>query len=164
MCIRDNPDTLQYVVLDEFHTYDGAQGTDVAMLLRRLGATLGAVEPGRPLGAATPVATSATLGAGASAGAELAEFAGKVFGVEFPPESVIGESRQSVDEACEPVNYELPIPDVDDVLGLTELEDVANAFCVSADDGGDWSALGTCLLYTSPSPRERTRSRMPSSA
>ena len=25
-------------------------------------------------------------------------------------------------------------------------------------------ALGTCLLYTSPSPRDRTRSRMPSSA
>ena len=26
---------LHYLVLDEFHTYDGAQGTDVAMLLRR---------------------------------------------------------------------------------------------------------------------------------
>ena len=24
--------------------------------------------------------------------------------------------------------------------------------------------MGTCLLYTSPSPRDRTRSRMPSSA
>ncbi len=139
----NDSDTLQYVVLDEFHTYDGAQGTDVAMLLRRLGATLGAAEPGRPLGNATPVATSATLGTGASAGMELAEFAGKVFGVEFAPESVIGESRQSVDAACEPVNYELPIPDVDDVLGLTDLDDVANAFCVSPDGGGDWSALGT---------------------
>ena len=32
----------------------------------------------------------------------------------------------------------------------------------------DWVAglvmVGTCLLYTSPSPRDRTRSRMPSSA
>ena len=36
----NDPDTLRYIVLDEFHTYDGAQGTDVAMLLRRLGATL----------------------------------------------------------------------------------------------------------------------------
>ena len=26
------------------------------------------------------------------------------------------------------------------------------------------NSLGTCLLYTSPSPRDRTRSRMPSSA
>ena len=28
----------------------------------------------------------------------------------------------------------------------------------------DFSALDYCLLYTSPSPRDRTRSRMPSSA
>lgn len=28
-------ESLTYLVLDEFHTYDGAQGTDVAMLLRR---------------------------------------------------------------------------------------------------------------------------------
>ena len=27
-----------------------------------------------------------------------------------------------------------------------------------------WALLYTCLLYTSPSPRDRTRSRMPSSA
>ena len=30
-------------------------------------------------------------------------------------------------------------------------------------DSGDWLIL-SCLLYTSPSPRDRTRSRMPSSA
>ena len=30
-------------------------------------------------------------------------------------------------------------------------------------DGTNWSST-TCLLYTSPSPRDRTRSRMPSSA
>ena len=29
---------------------------------------------------------------------------------------------------------------------------------------GDTVNEGTCLLYTSPSPRDRTRSRMPSSA
>ena len=27
-----------------------------------------------------------------------------------------------------------------------------------------WESVHTCLLYTSPSPRDRTRSRMPSSA
>ena len=27
-----------------------------------------------------------------------------------------------------------------------------------------WKSAWTCLLYTSPSPRDRTRSRMPSSA
>src|SRR5437764_6342003 len=83
---------LQYVVLDEFHTYDGAQGTDVAMLLRRLGAATGFAEPGRPLGPITPVATSATLASDNAADAGLAEhsaeddrrrlleFAGMVFG------------------------------------------------------------------------------------
>ena len=30
-------------------------------------------------------------------------------------------------------------------------------------DSGDWQIIA-CLLYTSPSPRDRTRSRMPSSA
>ena len=29
---------------------------------------------------------------------------------------------------------------------------------------GKFSSRGGCLLYTSPSPRDRTRSRMPSSA
>ena len=29
---------------------------------------------------------------------------------------------------------------------------------------GVYDPLGLCLLYTSPSPRDRTRSRMPSSA
>ncbi|MFX4271935.1 DEAD/DEAH box helicase [Propionibacteriaceae bacterium Y1685] len=39
---EQSADSLRYLVLDEFHTYDGAQGTDVAMLLRRLGLTLAA--------------------------------------------------------------------------------------------------------------------------
>ena len=30
--------------------------------------------------------------------------------------------------------------------------------------GGDDAIVQACLLYTSPSPRDRTRSRMPSSA
>ena len=34
------PDTLRYVVVDELHTFDGAQGTDLALLLRRLRARL----------------------------------------------------------------------------------------------------------------------------
>lgn len=32
--------TLRYVVVDELHTFDGAQGTDLALLLRRLQARL----------------------------------------------------------------------------------------------------------------------------
>jgi ATP-dependent helicase YprA (DUF1998 family) len=87
--------SLQYVVLDEFHTYDGAQGTDVAMLLRRLGLALGVGELGRPLGQVTPIATSATLGDGKGADGSLLEFAGRVFGESFDSDAVIGEQRMT---------------------------------------------------------------------
>ncbi|MFJ3627529.1 DEAD/DEAH box helicase [Streptomyces albidoflavus] len=103
---------ITFVVLDEFHTYDGAQGTDVAMLLRRLAATVGVSRPGRPLGGICPVATSATLGEGrpgAGAGG-LLEVAEQVFGVPFDEDAVIGEERQSADEFTGAVDYELPEP------------------------------------------------------
>jgi DEAD/DEAH box helicase/Helicase conserved C-terminal domain len=91
-------ESLRYLVLDEFHTYDGAQGTDVAMLLRRLGLTLGVTTDERPLGAITAVATSATLGGGADGGAALREFAETVFGAEFDEISLIGEDRLTAEE------------------------------------------------------------------
>jgi ATP-dependent helicase YprA (DUF1998 family) len=98
--------SLQYLVLDEFHTYDGAQGTDVAMLLRRLGLTLKShladdalsdEERARPLGRVTPVATSATLGDQGDPAAMMG-FASTVFGDDFGPGSVITESRLDLDE------------------------------------------------------------------
>jgi ATP-dependent helicase YprA (DUF1998 family) len=88
--------SLAHLVLDEFHTYDGAQGTDVAMLLRRLGAALGVARDGAPLGDITPVATSATLGPGGDgpeASAAMREFAETVFGRPFDAASVITEDR-----------------------------------------------------------------------
>lgn len=98
--------SLQYLVLDEFHTYDGAQGTDVSMLLRRLGLALKshwdpnkftAAEWGRPLGQITPVATSATLGDKGDPAAMVA-FATTVFGEPFAPDSVVTESRLTLAE------------------------------------------------------------------
>ena len=44
----------------------------------------------------------------------------------------------------------------------------AEIFCTMRDGGNDhessWDAAYTCLLYTSPSPRDQEASRMPSSA
>ncbi|ABW14777.1 Helicase superfamily 1 and 2 ATP-binding [Parafrankia sp. EAN1pec] len=119
--------SLTYVCLDEFHTYDGAQGTDVAMLLRRLGSMLGVARPGAPLGDVVPVATSATLGAGsgASSGTEdttnaaeataededeseeggagepfaaMRAFAETVFGRPFEADAVVVEQRTAPDD------------------------------------------------------------------
>lgn len=97
---KQSAHSLQYLVLDEFHTYDGAQGTDVAMLLRRLGLRLAAVtgdSSGRPLGRVTPVATSATLGDKGDPAAML-DFAHTVFGERFDADAVVMESRLTVDE------------------------------------------------------------------
>ncbi|HEU0127696.1 MAG TPA: hypothetical protein VFQ48_03695, partial [Pseudonocardiaceae bacterium] len=73
-------------------------GTDVAMLLRRLGMSLGVTTDERPLGAITPVATSATLGGGPDGAPALREFARTVFGTEFDETSLIGEDRLTVEE------------------------------------------------------------------
>ena len=48
-----------------------------------------------------------------------------------------------------------------EAYGLTELCGPGIAFDCEAQDG---LHINDCLLYTSPSPRDRTRSRMPSSA
>ena len=126
----NGPDTLRYVVLDEFHTYDGAQGTDVAMLLRRLGVTLNLGDARSTAGSVAPVATSATLGDSAGGAEPLREFAETVFGRPFEPDAVIGERRETVDDCCKPVDCDLPVPDIDDAADARrhDMNDVAVAF------------------------------------
>ena len=118
---------LTYLVVDEFHTYDGAQGTDLALLLRRLATAAGRPEPGRPLGRICPVITSATLGANeADTGSDadtrqLREVAYRVFGVDFPPESIITEDRLRPDEfLSQPLNYDLPAPHPQELAALPD--------------------------------------------
>ena len=111
---------IRYVVVDEFHTYDGAQGTDVAMLLRRLAAATGHAEPGRPLGRICPVATSATLGETTGNTELIREVAEDVFGTPFAADSVIGEQRQAAQDFLDPVDYGLPLPDPKDLAALPD--------------------------------------------
>lgn len=80
---------LQFLVLDELHTYDGAQGTDVANLIRRLKLKLG-IAPGH----LCPVGTSATIGSGKDAPTLLSAYASRIFGENITPEAIIGENRQ----------------------------------------------------------------------
>ena len=103
---KQSAESLQYLVLDEFHTYDGAQGTDVALLLRRLGLTLKshqrdgfltADEERRALGRVTPVATSATLGDGDDT-SPMVDFADTVFGEKIPDDAVVREKLLTLSE------------------------------------------------------------------
>ena len=83
-----NPGLLKYIILDELHTYDGAQGTDVANLLRRLKLRIG-IDHGSVCG----VGTSATIGSGEESKQLLCDYASDIFGETFLPEDVIEEHR-----------------------------------------------------------------------
>ena len=108
---------IAYVVVDEFHTYDGAQGTDVAMLLRRLAAATNHAQPGKPLGNICPVATSATLGEGGNE-ERIREVAEQVFGTPFGENSVITEHRLPAEEFLGEIDYSLPLPAPQELAGL----------------------------------------------
>lgn len=84
---------LRYLVLDELHTYDGAQGTDVANLIRRLKLKLSL-----PKHHLCPVGTSATISGGEQSKQQLISYASDVFGEDFDTDSVIGEDRVAVED------------------------------------------------------------------
>ncbi|MGP5728727.1 DEAD/DEAH box helicase [Corynebacterium casei] len=135
--------SLQYLVLDEFHTYDGAQGTDVALLLRRLGIMLknhqpeGFLTPAeqkQPLGRITPVATSATLGSKDEPD-DILEFARTIFGEKFTRDTVVSETmlrmeqwRAEIAETFGPVESIQPTPTAE------EIEDVLKAIAKATDN------------------------------
>lgn len=86
----NKPGVLRYLVVDELHTFDGAQGTDLACLVRRLRDRLSA---GSELAC---VGTSATMGD--AVGNELVDYASTIFSSEFTGQSIIGEDRLSAAE------------------------------------------------------------------
>jgi len=83
---------LQFLVLDELHTYRGRQGADVALLVRRTRDALKADK-------LQCVGTSATLAGSGSwieQQQEVAQVASLFFGSEVKPEHVIGETLRRI--------------------------------------------------------------------
>ncbi|WP_297778207.1 DEAD/DEAH box helicase [uncultured Roseovarius sp.] len=89
----NDPETLRFLVVDEMHTFDGAQGADLALLLRRLKYRLST--PERHL---VCVGSSATLGSGDEAATELRGYAETIFGEPFDDGAVIRETRKTPNE------------------------------------------------------------------
>jgi len=82
---------LQFLVLDELHTYRGRQGADVAMLVRRVRESLNLN--------LLCVGTSATMVSDGDAAARrkvVAGVAGTLFGAPVKPENVVTETLQRV--------------------------------------------------------------------
>ena len=88
---ENHSDTLKYLVVDELHTFDGAQGSDLACLIRRVKARLKT-----PKNHLCCIGTSATLGSDDGKGS-MTDFAEDIFGETFddPQISVITEDRIS---------------------------------------------------------------------
>lgn len=91
----NDSETLKYIAVDELHTFDGAQGTDLACLLRRLKRRLGIYD-----GYLCCVGTSATMGSKENNGSIL-EYAAEIFGEPFEKDAVITEDRLSASEFFE---------------------------------------------------------------
>lgn len=82
----NHAETLKFICVDELHTFDGAQATDLACLLRRLKDRLHTPEE-----YLCCVGTSATIGSGDEV-PQLLSYASTLFGESFEPEvSVIRE-------------------------------------------------------------------------
>ena len=69
-------------------------------------------------------------------------------------ESMEGDSNSRPEEVADPQTLH-PSNQSYSMMGASSTEGAS---------GITWAMLSGCLLYTSPSPRDRTRSRMPSSA
>ena len=89
--VIENASGLDFIVLDELHTYRGRQGADVAILVRRLRNRC------TPDKAPICIGTSATMtseGSNANRTQAVADVASRLFGASIGPESVIDESLE----------------------------------------------------------------------
>jgi DEAD/DEAH box helicase domain-containing protein len=141
----NKPHTLKYLVLDELHIYDGAQGSDVANLIRRLKARLN-IERGQ----VAMVGTSATIASEDKDSVQtLTEFASTIFGEIFEADSVILEDRIQLNEFLnESTNY-YELPDDKEILtheaGMTQQEYIESQMNVWFKQSLDPLALGEKL-------------------
>lgn len=125
----NNPETLKYIAVDELHTFDGAQGTDLACLLRRLKRCLSIYG-----GYLCCIGTSATIGSKEN-NSNILNYAEEIFGEPFDKDAIITEDRLSAQEFFAGADItEFTLPTVEQVMELDKLsaEDEPSAYLQSA--------------------------------
>jgi superfamily II DNA/RNA helicase len=90
--VVENCRGLEFLVLDELHTYRGRQGADVAMLVRRLRQRLSA-ERLLCIGTSATMSTTGTI---EDQNKTVAEVASKLFGAPITAHDIIGETLERV--------------------------------------------------------------------
>ncbi|GAH80052.1 unnamed protein product, partial [marine sediment metagenome] len=138
-------DVFKFLVLDEIHTYSGRRGADVACLIRRLKWHTGTIEKLICIG------TSATIqsGEGEDAKKVMANFAQKLFGEEFKPESIIGESYENIPQrqiTSFPTTVKITKGDIEKFDGSLEtVLNLANKISETELEVSDKESLGKIL-------------------
>lgn len=87
----EHSNNWKYIVIDEAHTYTGAKGIEMSMLLARLKSSIGIKK-----GEIRCILTSASLGNGSEDFPKVAEFGSKLFQEEFLPTDVIEASKEEL--------------------------------------------------------------------
>jgi DEAD/DEAH box helicase domain-containing protein len=136
---QNGKETLQFLVVDEMHTFDGAQGSDLALLIRRVKHRVD-----MPKDHLICVGSSATLGSGDDAVVDLISYAETIFGERFVGDAVVRETRVSASDALKMVEY-FDTPDPEAVLDALK----------TAENGSQIEAaqtLATCLFSDRDDP------------
>ena len=119
---NNKSETLKYIAVDELHTFDGAQGTDLACLLRRLKNRLG-IQGGH----LCCIGTSATMGSKDNSKSIL-NYASEIFGEPFEETAIVTEDRLSYNEFLEGVNVsEFNVPGKTDITKMNSAIDEDDA-------------------------------------
>ena len=154
-----NSEGLEFLVLDELHTYRGRQGADVAMLARRVRDRL--CTNHQPICIGTS-ATMASEGSEADRAAQVASVASRLFGTAISPDAVIDESlARATDPALKPANIREALgAAIDAELPRTPWMTMHSG-CTRWRSGLSWkSGFPTGSVYRGVRP---SRSRRPSS-
>ena len=141
---------LEFLVLDELHTYRGRQGSDVALLARRLRERLNAEH-------LVCIGTSATMssdGSQADRNRVVAEVSSKLFGTSITEHDVIGETLERVTNPLKDVNAiraELP-------AAITRSQDIWPDFAAFQNDPlAIWIELNLGIELPVDEPPRRAR-------
>lgn len=149
---------LQFLVLDELHTYRGRQGADVAMLVRRVREACQAPD----LQCIGTSATMSSAGTPEEQRATVARVASRLFGAEVTPDRVIGETltRATAADASDDVNRltqmvrSATFPESYDALASSPLASwVESTFGLGSDPSGALVRARPQRVFKDAAPR-----------
>ena len=148
--VVDHCQGLEFLILDELHTYRGRQGADVALLVRRLRERLQADE-------LVCIGTSATMsstGTLADRNKTVAAVASKLFGTPISEQEIIGETLERVTDPLKDVAAVQP-----DLAGAVASPDFswANFDAFQADPLSIWVELNLGIELPDNEPPRRAK-------